>query len=250
MRTSFSALLFCLAPAWLAGAPSSAAAQWTACSSDGKAAPRVLYERFLSADCATCWADAPATAPGGGALVLDWIVPGRQGDEAPLSAAATRDALERLQALRRAPPAATDTAITDVAPTAPLPGRLRVALGPPVNGYVGATIALARPGGKAPAAHARAGTRHAFTLLLVETVAAGAEGNAAERHIVRNALQGTWETGTAGPRAGWSELRPMRIPDGADAGRLGAVGWLQDTDGTVVAAARAHCPAADASRPQ
>ncbi len=175
---------------------------------------------------------------------------GPAGRRSPLSAAATRDALERLQALRRAPPAATDTAITDVAPTAPLPGRLRVALGPPVNGYVGATIALARPGGKAPAAHARAGTRHAFTLLLVETVAAGAEGNAAERHIVRNALQGTWETGTAGPRAGWSELRPMRIPDGADAGRLGAVGWLQDTDGTVVAAARAHCPAADASRPQ
>ncbi|WP_288535293.1 hypothetical protein [Paracidovorax oryzae] len=250
MRTTLPALLLCLAPAWMATAPSSAAAQWTACSSDGKAAPRVLYERFLSADCAACWADAPAMAPGGRALVLDWIVPGRQGDDAPLSAAATRDALERLQALRRDPPAATDTAITDVAPTAPLPGRLRVALGPPVNGYVGATIALPRPGGKASAPHVRAGTRYAFTLLLVETVAAAAEGNAAERHIVRNALQGTWEAGTAAPRAGWSELRPMRIPDGADPDRLGAVGWLQDAGGTVVAAARAHCPARDAGRPQ
>ena len=58
-------------------------------------APVTLFERFLSADCEACWADpaTPAPTPGPGVVVLDWIVPARSGDEAPLSAAATRDAL-------------------------------------------------------------------------------------------------------------------------------------------------------------
>ena len=76
------------------------------CSSDGQPQPVRLLERFLSADCAQCWglAPAPAPAPAGTTLALDWIVPGRLGDEAPLSAAASRDALARLQTLRRPAP--------------------------------------------------------------------------------------------------------------------------------------------------
>ena len=73
---------FFLAPALLASAPLLALAQST-CNSDGQPQPRVLYERFISADCDSCWASAPAHVPGASTLVVDWIVPGRLGDEPP-----------------------------------------------------------------------------------------------------------------------------------------------------------------------
>ncbi len=241
-----SALLLSIAPALLAGAPLPASAFGGACASDGQPPPHVLVERFLSADCERCWAEAPAALPGDSAVLLDWIVPGRQGDDAPLSAAATRDALERLETLRRSPPSATDTAVTDMLTATRAgrnAGRLRVGMGPPLNDYVGATIAFTPSRVNHSPRTARPGAPLAFTLVLVETVPAGAEGNASERHIVRNALQGTW-TADADPRkTGWSELRPMRIPDGARVERLGVVGWVQDAEGNVVAAARARCVA-------
>jgi len=49
------------------------------CSSDDQAAPRVLFERFVNADCESCWSDASTPLAPRGALALDWIVPGRQG---------------------------------------------------------------------------------------------------------------------------------------------------------------------------
>lgn len=241
-----STLLPFLAPVLLAGAALPASASSGACASDGQPPPRVLVERFLSADCERCWADAPAAMPGDSAALLDWIVPGRQGDDAPLSAAATRDALERLDALRRTPPTATDTAVTDVLTAARAgrtAGRLRVGMGPPLNDYVGATIAFTPSRTNTALRTARPGAPLAFTLVLVETVPEGAEGNAAERHIVRNALQGTWTADASHRKTGWSELRPMRIPDGARVERLGVVGWVQDAGGNVVAAARARCVA-------
>ncbi len=245
--TRRSAALLSIAPALLAGAPLPASAFSGACASDGQPPPRVLVERFLSADCERCWAEAPAALPGDSAVLLDWIVPGRLGDDAPLSAAATRDALARLEALRRSPPSATDTAVTDVLPASRGTGRnagpLRVGMGPPLNDYVGATVAFTpSPVNNAPRT-ARPRAPLAFTLVLIETVPAGAEGNAAERHIVRNALQGTWTADAGMRKTGWSELRPMRIPDGARVERLGVVGWVQDAVGNVVAAARARCVA-------
>ena len=63
------------------------------CSSDGQAQPQALMERFVNAECDTCWSD-PATPPAPKeALALDWIVPSPLGDAAALSAAASRDAL-------------------------------------------------------------------------------------------------------------------------------------------------------------
>jgi len=241
-----SALRLSIAPALLAGASLPASAFSGACASDGQPPPRVLVERFLSADCERCWGEAPAASPGGSALALDWIVPGRLGDDAPLSAAATRDGLERLETLRRGPPATTDTAVTDVLPADRAgrnAGRLRVGMGPPLNDYIGATIAFTPSRAKQAPRAARPVTPLSFTLVLIETVPAGAEGNAAERHIVRNALQGTWTADAGARRAGWSELRPMRVPDGARVERLGVVGWVQDAGGNVVAAARAQCVA-------
>ena len=82
----------------------------THCSSDGAPKPVALFERFISADCEACWGDAATPAPSAkaGAVVLDWIVPSAQGDDAPLSAAATNDAALRLQALARQAPAGAD----------------------------------------------------------------------------------------------------------------------------------------------
>lgn len=196
-------------------------------------APQALFERFTSADCEACWQDAATPAPGDSALVLDWIVPGRLGDEAPLAAAATRDALARLETLGRAAPATTDVH-TD--PVTGGPGqRLRGGLGPAVNDYVGTTLTWATRS-RAPA--------WTFHLLLVEHLPAGAEGTAVSRNLVRNMLEGIWGKRQALSKNDlrqWMELRPMRIPDGARPERLHTVGWVQDDAGRVVAAAQSGC---------
>ena len=115
----------------------------THCSSDGAPKPVALFERFISADCEACWGDAAPPAPSAkaGAVVLDWIVPSAAGDDAPLSAAATTDALPRLQALGRKPPSLTDVHVSPV--DADAHGRLRVAHGVAFNDYVGVGINFA-----------------------------------------------------------------------------------------------------------
>lgn len=215
-------------------------------------APVTLFERFLSADCEACWADpaTPAPTPGPGVVVLDWIVPARSGDEAPLSAAATRDALLRLQALGRQPPAVRDVHVATVEPGRP--DRLRVARGMPFNDYLGTSIGYTAPRQRQrlPPASATAnpheGDAGEFYLLLVESIPAGAEGTPVGRNLVRNMLQGTWSKREQllkreHPRASWMEARPMRIPEGAQADRLRVVGWVQDGTGHVIAAAQSAC---------
>ncbi|MEZ5718949.1 MAG: hypothetical protein R3E55_10960, partial [Burkholderiaceae bacterium] len=96
-----------------------------ACTDADAAQPVALFERFTSADCASCWQDSATPAPGPEALVLDWIVPGTLGDDAPLAPAATRDALLRLHALGRAIPAATDVYTAPVEPWTGLHLHLR-----------------------------------------------------------------------------------------------------------------------------
>jgi hypothetical protein len=162
---------------------------------------------------------------------VDWIVPGSKGDDAPLSAAASRDALTRLEALRRVAPAQTDVTKHRIAAN----GRhLRVAHGLAFNGYVGASIEL-KPGARGP---------WRAWLLLVETVPAGTEGSPVERNLVRNVLQPAWE-GT-GPlskteRRRLFESRPMSIPEGANPQRLRVIGLIEDARGRVVAVAASRC---------
>ena len=242
MRTTalaFAALIAC------GSHPLQALAQ-SACSSDGQPQPRALVERFISADCEACWAApaAPAAlAPGPTALVVDWIVPTPRGDEAPLSTAATREALERLQALKRPAPTLaqgpTDTHITDIAParasTAP---ALRVAHGPAVNDYIGTGMRFA-PG-------ALAGTPpYQFTLLMVEAIPAGTEGSPIARNVVRNGFQRLLDKRdklSKKERSFWTETRTMRLPEGTQAARVRLLGWVQDARGRVVAAAQSVCP--------
>ena len=214
------ALLLPLVAAIAAGA---AHAQ-SSCSSDGQPRPVALLERFISADCEECWR-APSTPHARkGEAALDWIVPGKRGDDAPLAVVASRDAVERLQALRRKAPAGSDSARSEAARTA---GTLRVAHGPAFNGYMGTSIE-AVDAGPGP-----------FTgwLALVETVPAGIEGSPVERNLVRNVLQVPWPA-APGPRF---EARPMAIPEGANPDRLRVIGWLQDSRGVIRAISESRC---------
>ena len=203
----------------------------SACSSDGVRRPVALLERFISADCDACWRDAGTRKPGPGELALDWIVPGRRGEDAPLAAAATRDALARLGELGLAVPT---TIAHSRLPAQPAGPQLRVARGPSFNGYMGASIEL-KPGSGGP--------WNAW-LLLVETLPAGAEGSPVARNLVRNVLQPDWDG--ARPLSKQEQLRrfesrPLSIPEGADPRRLQVVGWVQDARGRIRAIAQSRC---------
>jgi hypothetical protein len=205
----------------------------SSCSSDGQPPPVALLERFINADCEACWSDARAVRPGAGELAIDWIVPGSRGDDAPLSAGASRDALARLHALRRPAPAQAGSARQKVQPAS---GKVRVAHGLSFNGYVGASIEL-QPAG--------AGPWNAW-LLLVETVPAGSEGTPVERNLVRNTLQLAWGADkklSKAEQARLFESRPMSIPEGTKAARLRVIGWVEDGRGQIRGIARSRCAA-------
>ncbi len=210
------------------------------CSSDDRAAPKVLFERFTSADCESCWSDASTPLAPRGALTLDWIVPGRQGDEAALAGAASRDALMRLNALNHDRP---DTLRSEEIKVHGWPGAtLRVAHGPALGGYVGASIELTLPAAQQPPTPLQA------WLVLVETLPAGFEGSPVPRNLVRNVFQPAWNLRDAlsnSEQLSFKEIRPLNIPEGAKSERLRVVGWMQDASGRVSIAAESICPAAE-----
>jgi hypothetical protein len=203
----------------------------SSCSSDGVPQPAALVERFISADCESCWSDAKTARPGQGELALDWIVPGSRGDDAPLSAAASRDSLARLKALGRNAPVQTDT--SRIKAQQGTSRKLRVAQGLPVNNYMGASIELKPASG---------GPWKAW-LLLVETIPLGTEGTQVERNLVRNVLQTSWDdvSPSKEEKKILLESRPMSIPEGANRERLRVVGWVEDARGQIVAVAQSRC---------
>lgn len=229
-RTRLSAALALLLALSLAPA---ARAQTALCSSDGQPRPQALHERFISADCATCWSDPQTPRATPGAVALDWVLPGAQGDEAPLSAVARREGLERL-ANGTLPAGGAEARRMTVTRS---PGaQLRVAHGQPLGGYVGASIRWqGRPGGPRPA---RA------WLALVEQLPAGTEGSPVARNLVRNVLEPAWNGDFLLSKQKFvtrTEWRPMNIPAGADPERLQVVGWVEDAQGRVLAVAQSAC---------
>lgn len=208
----------------------------TVCSSDAQAAPLSLFERFINADCASCWSDPATPLAPPGALALDWIVPGSQGEEAALAGAASRDALRRLNALKRDRP---ETQRSEKIKVHGWPGAiLRVANGPTLGGYVGASIALSLPATQAPTTPLEA------WLVLVETLPAGFEGSPVPRNLVRNVFQPTWNMRDAlfnSEQLSFKEIRPLTIPEGATPARLRVFGWVQDGAGRVAIAAESVC---------
>jgi hypothetical protein len=236
--TSLSTPLFAqlLAAAALAASIFPAQAQ-SFCASDGQARPVQLMERFINADCGTCWADPSTPLPPKNAVVLDWVAPGNQGDDAPLSAVATRDALARLESLRQGVPATSRTvahAIKGVRGAG-----LRVAHGLPVADYLGASIEL-KP--VSPAA------RQPLTawLALVETLPAGLEGSPVERNLVRNMFSRLWDGRKQLLKDEQNRLfesRSMNIAPAANPERLRVIGWVEDEKGQVLLAAQSRCAA-------
>jgi hypothetical protein len=206
----------------------------SSCSSDGQSRPAVLLERFINADCADCWTD-PATARAGrGTVALDWVLPGSQGDNAPLSAVATRDGLKRLETLATAPPPTSLNRKTQVQGRT---GTLRVAHGLPVSGYIGASIELGVPASVTPQ------TWTAW-LALVEALPAGTEGSPVPRNLVRNLIQPNWDGRkqlSNKERLRFIESRSMDIPAGMKTNRAQVIGWVEDAQGRVVAAAQSRC---------
>lgn len=235
LRTCASARIGTLAVAALASITTGAYAQ-SFCASDGQAQPMQLMERFVNADCASCWIDPATPKASPTQVALDWVAPGSKGEDAPLSAVATRDALLRLQALRKKLPAKTSAVVQTVKPVQG--GALRVSHGTPVADYVGASIELQ------PIPKAAKGQSWTAWLALVETLPAGTEGSPTERNLVRNLLQtpfdGRKPLAADAPNR-FFEARSMNIPQGAKSERLRVIGWVEDARGQIVAAAQSRC---------
>ena len=213
-----------------------AASAQSLCASDDQPRPVALVERFISADCETCWAQgqtAETVAPSpGGTVVLDWIVPSAHGDDAPLGPAARRDALTRLEQLGWAEKTATLTAELRHTATMQLEPaqRLRVAYGLQVGDYVAASLEWRNT---AP------GPWQGI-LALIEDIPANTEGTSMARHIVRNVLVTDWGSALAisgynAQRQSYYISRPMWLPEGTQWQRLRSVGWVQDGQGRIVA---------------
>jgi hypothetical protein len=225
----------------------------SSCSSDGQSAPAALLERFISADCDTCWAQATLAQPASNQAVIDWIVPSPNGDDAALSAAATRDAQSRLKALAlpwsaaKAGMQASAVQKTSADGNPKAAAKLRVAHGLPFNGYIGASIEFT----PTPDTRKPAGKPHSHDLfahlVLVEALPAGAEGSNVERNLVRNVLIMPWnmadERGKV-KQEGFKpffESRPLSIPAGVNPERLRVLGWVQDAAGRILATAQSRC---------
>lgn len=214
------------------------------CSSDNQAEPTALFERFTNADCDTCWRDANTPTGLPNALILDWIVPSDQGDEAPLAAAASTDALARLVSLQQTRPATQSQQTHSVEKT---PGAmLRVAHGPAVGNYVGMSVSLSLP------------PETALTwplsgwVVLAESLPSGTEGSPLSRNLIRNVLQPLWTKGDTlsnEEKMNFKEIRAMSLPEGTHPDRLQLLSWVQDARGRVLVAARSVCPPEDKTEP-
>ena len=195
-------------------------------------------ERFIDADCASCWTDPATPRAGAGVAVLDWIAPGGKRDDAPLSAVASANALTRLQALGYtlgAPGITVSRAVKTLEP-----GKLRVAHGLPVANYLGASIELK------PIPAAAKNKRWTSWLALVETLPAGTEGSPVDRNLVRNLLRSEWGGGVKPlekEQNRFFEQRSMTIVPAVDVSRLRVIGWVEDEKGQLVAAAQSRCAA-------
>ena len=238
LRTTAAALVLLLGLA-----PLHQASAQSFCASDGQPLPVLLMERFINADCPTCWQDPATPQARAEHAVLDWVVPndaGSKGDDAPLSVVANRDGLARLETLSKTLPQDTLTSTQLVAGLQGLNNRttLRVAHGLPVSGYLGVSIELK------PVPQAARKQHWTAWLALVETLAPGTEGTPVARSLVRNAFQVAWHGEPKPLKTGQNrffEARSMRIAPGVNPDQLRLVGWVEDAKGRVLLTAQSAC---------
>jgi hypothetical protein len=207
----------------------------SSCSSDKTVSVKVLSERFTNADCEPCWTKPLLTNKSG--VTLDWLAPSPAGDDAPLSAAANRDALLRLENLKIVPPNEQQVVTTDVVSS---DYKIRVAHGLAVAGYIGASIELT----KFPS-HPTFSKNLTAVLLLTETIPKGTADSPIERNLVRNMLIETWILKPTSTRKSEKQAlltrRPLSIPAGVNPENLHVFGWVQDDKGRVLAAVKSLC---------
>jgi hypothetical protein len=191
-----------------------------------------VLERFISAECSTCWSDAAALPAPPDQWLLDWIVPSARGDDAPLAPAAPDEAAARARRVLNTGVNDERTVEHRTAAGRASAARLGVASGPAFNGYIGVQL---DGRGRWPAGSS-------VWVALVESIAAGTNGTPLTRQLVRT---------VAGPlqppelRSGkpWRLLQALRWPETAKPERLLARAWLERPDGRIVAMAGERCSA-------
>ncbi len=206
------------------------------CSNDKQTPTQQLLERFINADCETCWADPAALPATAGQIVLDWVVPGSKGDDGILSAVANRDGLTRLAAVAMRFPESATTRLSTSEPHSGI--KLRVAHGLALSGYVGASIELK------PSQTFAHGLSVTAWLALVEMLPKGTEGSVVERNLVRNVFTSAWNMPASLRKKKLLRLyeaRAMSVAQGIDPDRLRVVGWIEDQKGRLVTAAQSEC---------
>lgn len=212
---------------------------WSFCP---PAAPTLMLERFVPADCERCWTAAPPSpgstlSPRERVFAMDWIVPSAAGDAAPLAAAAVSEARERVA---RAGTLAPDEALSVARPLPRRSSALRLEIsdGPVVNGYVALRLVARTSGGVLPSGIAG-------YMALVERVPAGEEGSPVDRQLVRAQVG---PLSLDGLRVGGpvEHFRAIRLPETAKPERLAAVGWVERAEQRVIAISASPsvaCPA-------
>ena len=211
------------------------------CSSDGQAGPTALLERFINADCDSCWKDPATPSVQAGQMALDWVLPGSKGDDAPLSAVASRDGVNRLEVLGAALPNKTTSSTRVIPNPRKKDSSLRVAHGLVLSGYIGVSIELKPVGSiKAKQPHLPL----TAWLVLVESIPEGTEGTPVARNLVRNALQVNWnghDRLSKRERSRFFESRVMSVSQGVNPDHLRVMGWVEDAKGQVLVAAQSGC---------
>jgi hypothetical protein len=211
-----------------AAAPAAAASAPAACPRESAA----VLERFIDAECATCWTDAAVPRPATNEWLLDWIVPTAKGDDAALSAAAPVEALARAQRALGKAPAGGITTPHRAAARGSRALQLRVRSGPAWSGYFAVQL---EGSGRVPAGASA-------WVALVEWVEAGTDGSAVSRRLVR-AVAGPLESAELRSGQPWQHLQAMRWPETAKPERLRAQAWIEQRDGRIVAMAGERCDA-------
>ena len=189
-----------------------------------------VLERFIDADCTTCWTDGAVSRPAADEWLLDWIVPTASGDDAPLAAAAPPDASARA---RRALGKTVEGGFTTPHRTAASSGgslQLRVRSGPAWNGYIAVQVDAS---GRVPVGATA-------WIALVESVAAGTSGSVVPRQLVRS-VSGPLTPDALRSGRPWQYLQAMRWPDTAKPARLQARAWIENSGGRIVAMAGERC---------
>ena len=211
------------------------------CSSDGQAGPTALLERFISADCDSCWKDPATPAAPPGEMALDWVLPGSKGDDAPLSAVASRDGVSRLEVLGEALPDKAASSTHFIKKPGLQGSSLRVAHGLALSGYIGVSIEL-----KSNRAISARQSQQPLTawLVLVESIPEGTEGTPVARNLVRNAVQVNWNERDQLSKKDHSQLfesRVMSVAQGVNPDHLRVIGWVEDAKRRVLTAAQSGC---------